>query len=82
MDINTARRVLEGVLRSSEELQKLLPILKERCSPEEYDAYLKGIAAVIAEAGLELTNRITEEHPELDAELDARVEEERRRLKP
>jgi hypothetical protein len=82
MDTDTARLVVDAALRSSAQLQELLPRLTEKCSPEEYETYLKAIARAVAEISLEVMDRVFQEHPGLEAEIEARVEEERRRLKP
>jgi hypothetical protein len=82
MDADTARLVVDAAMRSSAQLQELLPRLKEKCSPQEYDTYLKAIATAIAEISLEVMDRVFHEHPALEAEVDDRVEEQRRRLTP
>ena len=73
MNIDTARLVLQAAIRSAGELQQLLPMLKERCPPEEYKIYLKAIATVLAEVSLKVTNRVVAEHPELEAEVEASI---------
>jgi hypothetical protein len=79
MDRDTANEVFNAALRSGDELQKLLPLLKTRCSADEYDVYLKAVATAMAEIGIELVNRVVAEHPELGAEMEARSAEAKRR---
>jgi hypothetical protein len=71
MDTETGREVLRATFRSAEQLQKLLPLLKSRCSADEYRKYALAVAAVVAEGGQQLINRVIAEHPELEAEVDS-----------
>ena len=80
MDINVARHVLRTAFRSSGELQQLLPVLQKSCAADQYQAYAKAIAAVLAEITLELTNRVVAEHPVLEAEVEAHFTEHGRFL--
>jgi hypothetical protein len=73
MDRDDARKVLAAAFRSAAELQELLPMLKQRCDQQAYEAYAKGIASVVGEIVLQVTNRVFEDHPELRAEVDASV---------
>jgi hypothetical protein len=74
VDVAVARHVLRGAFRASRELQELLPALKAECGAEEYDAWLKAIATTVAEIGLSVTNKATDAHPELEAEIEAQIE--------
>jgi hypothetical protein len=71
MDIELARDVLRGAFSSARELQKLLPLLKQRCEPDEYQTYAKAIAAVLAEISLEVVNKVLAAYPALEAEVEA-----------
>ncbi|HZP20081.1 MAG TPA: hypothetical protein VFB16_07700 [Bauldia sp.] len=51
----------------------MIPVLQDRCSPDEYQAYLKGIVSCLAESSMQLMNRIFAEHPALEEEIDARM---------
>jgi hypothetical protein len=75
MDINLARDVIRAAFRSARELQGLLPSLKEGCKASEYEMYLKGVARVLADLSLEVTNKVIAEHPELEAEIEAGIAE-------
>lgn len=48
MDINLARHIARCIFLSSRQLSELIPILKDNCNPDEYQAYTKGIATAIA----------------------------------
>ena len=78
MDIELAREVVRTAFRSSAELQSLLPVLKQRCSAEEYKSYALGIAAAIDAIGLGLTNRALAAHPGLAHEIETSLEKQRR----
>jgi hypothetical protein len=73
VDRDLSRRVVKATFRSARELQDLLPILKERASPEDYQTYLRAIAAVVGEGGQQLLNRVFAEHPDLEVEVDAAI---------
>jgi hypothetical protein len=75
MDIDLARDMIRTAFRSSSELQSFLGILKQRCSPEQYRDYLRGIAAVIDAIGVALINKALAAHPELKAEVEAAIAE-------
>jgi hypothetical protein len=47
--------------------------LKQRCSPEEYRDYSRGIAAAIDAIGVALINKALAAHPELNAEVEAGI---------
>lgn len=74
MDRDLSRHVVKATFRSARELQDLLPLLKKRASAEEYQEYLRAIAAVIAEGRQQLLNRVFAEYPDLEAEVDASIQ--------
>ena len=73
MDIETARDVVRAAFRSSSELQRLLGPLKERCSPDEYRDYARGIAAAIDSIGVNLINKAIAAYPELSSEIETSI---------
>ena len=75
MDIELARHVVRTAFRSSSELQALLPILKQRCSAEEYKSYALGIAAAIDAIGAGLINKAIAAHPGLAGEIESSLEQ-------
>jgi hypothetical protein len=73
MDVDLARDMIKTAFRSSSELQDFLGALKQRCSPEEYKDYSRGIAAAIDAIGVALINKALAAHPELSAEVEASI---------
>ncbi len=73
MDIELARQVIKVAFRTCSELQELLPLLKERCGPDEYKNYALGIAAAVDGIGVGLMNKALASFPELVKEIDASV---------
>ena len=78
MDIELAREVVRTAFRSSAELQALLPMLRQRCTAQEYQTYALGIAAAIDAIGVEVTNRALAAHPGLAGEIESSVEKQGR----
>lgn len=73
MDIDVARHVARACFRSSGELESQLNLLKAHCSAEEYTTYAKAIASAIASIHLEVMNRVTAAHPQLESEIEASI---------
>jgi hypothetical protein len=73
MNVDLARDMIKTAFRSSSELQEFLGVLKQRCSPEEYRDYSRGIAAAIDAIGVALINKALAAHPELNAEVEASI---------
>jgi hypothetical protein len=73
MNVDLARDMIKTAFRSSSELQDFLGTLKQRCSPEEYKDYSRGIAAAIDAIGVALINKALAAHPELSAEVEANI---------
>jgi hypothetical protein len=73
MNVNLARDMIKTAFRSSSELQDFLGVLKQRCSPEEYKDYSRGIAAAIDAIGVALINKALAAHPELNGEVEASI---------
>jgi hypothetical protein len=74
MDKKIARHIAVKSLRLCTELGELLPLLKEHCSPEEYDKYALIIASLSAEVSLQLIFPILKEFPSLNREIESGVE--------
>jgi hypothetical protein len=74
MDKDVARQVIRVAFRCAGELQGLLEPLKERCSPDEYRGYARGIASAIDGISVALTNKILAQHPDLAGEIEANLE--------
>jgi hypothetical protein len=73
MDVDLARDMIRTAFRSSSELQNFLEVLKQRCSPEQYKDYSRGIASAIDAIGVALINTALAAHPELNAEVEASI---------
>lgn len=73
MDIDTAREVVRAAFRGSSELQRLIGPLKERCSPDEYRDYARGVAVAIDAIGVNLINKAIAAYPELNSEIETSI---------
>jgi hypothetical protein len=73
MDVDLARDMIRTAFRSSSELQEFLGVLKERCSPEQYKDYSRGIAVAIDAIGVALISKALAAHPELNAEVEVSI---------
>ena len=73
MDIDMARDIARAAFRSTRELGALVPILKDRLEPREFDSYAKAIASAIAGIQLDIVNRLIAEHPALEAEIETAI---------
>lgn len=73
MDVQVARHVIRACFRSGGELQRLLDLLKEQCSADEYQTFAKAIATAIGSIHVEIINRLTDIHPELEGEMEAMI---------
>jgi hypothetical protein len=73
MNVDLARDMIKTAFRSSSELQEFLGVLKQRCGPEEYKDYSRGIATAIDAIGVALINKALAAHPELNAEVEATI---------
>jgi hypothetical protein len=61
------------VFRCSDELQKLLRVLKERCSPEDYRDYNRHVAMAIDDIDNALLEKVSAQFPELKGEIEAKL---------
>ncbi|TMJ00002.1 MAG: hypothetical protein E6G97_20645 [Alphaproteobacteria bacterium] len=73
MDIELARQVIRTAFSSSAQLQTLLPVLKQRCTAEEYQSYALSIAAAVDTIGSGLTNKAIAAHPGLATEIESSI---------
>lgn len=69
MKIELARHVARTAMRAARELGELQPLLKEHAA-QDYRTYAEALASVIDAIDIELLDRVTSEHPELEAEID------------
>ena len=73
MNLDVARHVARAAFRSSRELSDLIPLLKGSLSTEEYAHYAKAIGLAVAAIQIEVMNKVTSDHPGLDAEIEASI---------
>jgi hypothetical protein len=74
MNIELARTIARAAFRSTRELGALMPLIKEKLPGEEYVVYSKAIASAIAGIQLDIVNKLTAEHPGLEAEIEKSIE--------
>ena len=73
MGKGVAREVIAAVFRCGDELQKLLRVLKERCSPEDYKDYARQVAMAIDDIDNALLEKVLSQFPELKGEIEANL---------
>jgi hypothetical protein len=71
MDSRLAWLLISVSFRVNRELQDLLPILKEHCSPEEYGDIAQGIARSIHPINTALIDKAVASHPKLTDQIEA-----------
>lgn len=69
MDKDLAREVVRAAFRSGRELEKLLSVLKDRCSPDDYEVWKRQIAKAIDGINVALLDKALSQFPELEAEI-------------
>jgi hypothetical protein len=74
MERELAKIVLSASYRSGQELSNIVPLLKEFCPPEEYARIVFTIGSVLHELEIEIHKKIFEEHPDIHAEIEDRVQ--------
>jgi hypothetical protein len=75
MDDKLAWHIIRVSFRTARELQDLLSLLKEQCSPEEYRDYVAGIAQAIDAINDALMNKAIASHPQLTNRIEADLAE-------
>ena len=73
MDKDLARHVIATSFHGLSLLQGILPMLKQHCSADEYDAYVKAIASITGHVTMELLNLVFSQFPDLEKEVEAKV---------
>jgi hypothetical protein len=74
MNIEIAREIVRASFRSTRELGNLILDLKRSLSAEEHQIYAKAIATAIATIQLEVLNKATAQFPELEKEIEEKIE--------
>ncbi len=73
MDRDLAKHVVAVGFHSLSLLEGLIPMLKEHCSEAEYDEYLKSIASVSGNLMTDLFERVFQQYPDLEKEVEAKI---------
>lgn len=74
MNKDFARHMSAVAWRSSGLLGNLMPLLREHCDPGEYESMRRAIAGLIGQIHDVILSRVYETHPEIEAEVKAKVE--------
>ena len=73
MDKELGLHIVRTAFRSTAALEELLPLLQQHCREEEARAYGRAIASSIASVHREITNRVFASLPELQAEVESKL---------
>jgi hypothetical protein len=73
MDRDTARSLAVAAIKSSSMLNNLLPTLREKCSPGEYEELRNSIATIAGSISVDLLHMVFTSHPDLEREIDEEV---------
>jgi hypothetical protein len=73
MEKELAKHVVTVGFHSLSLLEGLIPLLKEHCSDEEYQEYVKSIATVAADMSTEIFNKIFRQYPDLEKEVEQTI---------
>jgi len=73
MDKELAREVVRAAFKSGFELEKLLGVLKTRCSPEDFKIYARQVGTAIDGINAALLNKVLSQFPELEGEIDSNL---------
>jgi len=74
MELDLARHVAAASFRAMSELTALLEVIKNHGSPDEYETFGRAIATCAATIGTEVIDRALREHPDLEKEIEQRVQ--------
>jgi hypothetical protein len=75
MKSELARHIALVAFRSSANLTELVPLIREHCEEHEYQEFLNGISCVAAEIAQQVLRRLYTQHPDIEKEIDRRIEE-------
>lgn len=73
MNKELARHVARTGFETMRHLSALLELLKEHCSSDEYQTYLKGVASIGAEINDALIKPALSAYPDLEQETDEKI---------
>lgn len=70
MDRETSKVVAVAALRGAAELNNLVPLLQQVCTPDEYAMWRERIADASAGISTSVLSPLFEAHPDLQTEID------------
>jgi hypothetical protein len=73
MDKDIARHVLRVTFHSWGLITDLIPLLKQHCTPEEYESFKKAIGAISGDFSTEMLKTVFNAFPELEKEVDDKI---------
>jgi hypothetical protein len=73
MNRDLAKHVAIVGYKAMGELTDLLELLKGHCDQTEYETYARGVAVIAGEIVRQLLNKTYTDHPDLEAETDAKI---------
>jgi hypothetical protein len=74
VDRDIAKIILNATYRSGRELADLVPFVKEHCDERDYERISIAIATVLHDLGSTIQQPIYQEHPDVECEIEDRVE--------
>lgn len=74
MDRDLAKIILHATHRSGRELADLVPFIKAHCDEADYQRLSTAVATVLHDLDATVQQPIYREHPELEREIEDRVE--------
>lgn len=74
MDRELAELIAKSSFKSSAELGKLVPVLKEHLDADEYQEWAVLLATTIATINSDLLQKIFQQYPEIETQFDQHIE--------
>lgn len=74
MDRDLASIIISACFRSTRELSDLAPLIKTHCDEDDYRALRTSIGSAIYDILQNIENYAASQHPDLKAEVEARIE--------
>jgi hypothetical protein len=73
MKPDLSRHIAHVAFRASADLNNLLPLIREHANDEEYENFLKAISAISGDIAFKILQRVYDEHPAIESEIDQRI---------
>jgi hypothetical protein len=74
MERDLAKHVVIVGFKAMHDLTDLLELIKPHCDQAEFAFYAHGVGLVAGEITRQLLNKTFSDHPDLEAEMDAKME--------